>query len=156
MQRRTSRFVPGRAAAHELLETIAKIPAEGPGTVHALAGDIMEAMELDEVEPPRSHSPYRVPANAGTERLRGSPGEADPAMLFATVALLVASLVRLVPPMTGNEIFGVEPTLALGATIGCAWALLREGFFRLSDLRAARRAATMVRSHDIDRGPPAP
>jgi hypothetical protein len=71
-------------------------------------------------------------------------------MLFATVALFVASLIRLAPPLTGHEVFGVEPTLALGATIGCAWVALREGFLRLQDLRAARRAGAMVRSRNID------
>ncbi len=116
----------------------------------------MEAMDLDGMEAPRSHSPYRVPAKAGPERTQGNHGETDRAMIFATVALLVASLIRLGPPFAGHETFGVEPTLALGATIGCAWVALREAFFRLQDIRAARRAVTMAHSRTTDRGPLAP
>jgi hypothetical protein len=99
----------------------------------------MDANELHDAEPPRSHSPYRVPAKPGSGGSSGLRGETDPAMIFATVALLIASLIRLGPPLTGHEAFGVEPTLALGATLGCAWVALREGFFRLQDLRSARR-----------------
>ena len=116
----------------------------------------MEAMDLDGVEPPRSHSPYRVPAEASSGPVPANHGETDPAMIFATIALLAASLIRLGPPFAGHEAFGVEPTLALGATIGCAWVTLREGVVRLRDLRAARRAAAMVRSRRIDRGPLSP
>ncbi|MEP7126644.1 MAG: hypothetical protein ABJE95_37275 [Byssovorax sp.] len=100
----------------------------------------MDTIELQDAEPPRSHSPYRVPAKAGIGRSPGARAETDPAMIFATVALLAASLIRLGPPFAGQESFGVEPTLALGATLGCAWFTLREGFHRLQDLRAARRA----------------
>jgi hypothetical protein len=107
----------------------------------------MAATDLDGAEqPPHAHSPYRVPAQPGAEPAGGSVGETDPAMTFAVVVLLVASLVRLGPPFAGREAFGAEPTLALGATVGCAWLALREGFYRFQERRAARRAGTMVRS----------
>lgn len=107
-------------------------------------------MDLDGMDPPRSHSPYRVPAEVGSDGASGNPGETDPSMIFATVVLLVASLIRLGPLFAGREAFGAEPTLALGATIGCAWVALREGFFRLQERRAARRAEAMVRSRSTD------
>jgi hypothetical protein len=100
----------------------------------------MDTIDLHDAEPPRSYSPYRVPAKPGSDGSLGPRPDTDPAMIFATVALLVASLIRLGPPFAGHEAFGVEPTLALGATLGCAWFALREGLFRLHDLRAARRA----------------
>ena len=109
----------------------------------------MDAVNCATAEHPRSQSPYRVPADAalnGTQILRD---DADPAMLFATVALFVASLIRLAPPFTGHETFGVEPTLALGATLLCAWVALREGYFRVQDRRAARRAGTMVQPRSL-------
>jgi hypothetical protein len=109
----------------------------------------MEAIDRHDSGPPRPYSPYRVPASAG---IAGSRADADPAMIFATVALLMASLIRLGPPFLGHEAFGVEPTLALGATIGCAWVTLREGVFRLR----GRRAATMVHPRSMNRGPQSP
>jgi hypothetical protein len=96
--------------------------------------------------PPSAHSPYRVAAQPGPEPGRGAIGDTDPAMIFATVILLIASLVRLGPPFARREAFGIEPTLALGATVGCAWLALREGLYRFQARRAARRAGTMVRS----------
>lgn len=100
----------------------------------------MDTIDPHDAEPPRSFSPYRVPAKPGIDGPPGARAETDPAMIFATVALLVASLIRLGPPFAGREAFGVEPTLALGATLGCAWFALHEALFRLLDLRAARRA----------------
>jgi hypothetical protein len=105
---------------------------------------IMDAIDLDSAETPRSHSPYRIPVESapdGTQSPRGAP---DPAMIFATVTLLVASLIRLGPPFTGREAIGVEPTLALGVTLLCAWITLREAYFRVQERRAARRTGTMV------------
>ncbi len=99
----------------------------------------MDAIHLDGAELPRSHSPYRVPAEAAPEGAQMSRSDTDPAMIVATVLLLVASLIRLGPPFTGHEAFGVEPTLALGATLLCAWVALREGYFRLQERRAAPR-----------------
>ena len=43
--------------------------------------------------------------------------------------------------MEAMDLDGVEPTLALGATIGCGWVALREGFLRLQDFHAAPRGA---------------
>jgi hypothetical protein len=110
----------------------------------------MDAINPDGAELSRSHSPYRVRADAVSDCAQVPRGDADPAMTFATVALLVASLIRLGPPFTGHEAFGVEPTLALGATLLCAWVALREGYFRLQERRAARRAGTMVESRSLD------
>ncbi len=104
----------------------------------------MDAIDPHDAEAPRSRSPYRVPATPGLDGACGRRGDADPATIFATVPLLVASLIRLGPPFAGHEAFGVEPTLALGATLGCGWIALREGFFRMQGLRAARRARTMA------------
>lgn len=42
---------------------------------------------------------------------------ADPAVIFASVLLLVTSLVRLYPPVLGLEEFSAEPTLALLVTL---------------------------------------
>jgi hypothetical protein len=101
----------------------------------------MAAIDREVAEqPPHAHSPYRVPTQPGSEPARGSVGETEtePAMIFATVVLLVASLVRLEPPFTGREAFGVEPTLALGVSVGCAWLALRECFYCFQERRAAR------------------
>jgi hypothetical protein len=101
----------------------------------------MAAIDLDGAElHPHMHSPYRVPAQPGSEPARGSSGEteAEPAMIFAAVVLLVASLVRLGPPFAGREAFGVEPTLALGVTVGCAWLAMREGFHRFRSAALGR------------------
>ena len=67
-------------------------------------------------------------------------------MIFASAVLLAASVVRLVPPFFGREAFGVEPTLALGATLACAWIMLREVLYRLLDYRAALRARAEKRA----------
>ncbi len=111
----------------------------------------MEAIEPESAEAqPRSQSDYRVAAAPGNEAVPRSAGDADPAMIFATVTLLVASLVRLVPPLSGHETFGVEPTLALLATLGCGWLALREGVFQVRERLAMRRATRMVRSRTIE------
>src|SRR5512132_2277558 len=111
----------------------------------------MEAIdpEADEGQP-RSQSPYRVPAALGDEAVPRSACETDPAMIFATVTLLIASLVRLAPPLAGHEAFGVEPTLALGAVLGCSWLALREGVVQVRERLAVRRAAAIVRSRTIE------
>jgi hypothetical protein len=110
----------------------------------------MDAINVDGAEPPRSHSPYRIRAEAAPDGAQAPRGDTDPAMIFASVALLVASLIRLGPPFAGREAFGVEPTLALGATLLCAWGALREVYFRLQERSAGRRAGTMVRSRSLD------
>jgi hypothetical protein len=111
----------------------------------------MPAIDPDSLEQPlQEHSPYRVPMEPAREPRPRSSDDGDPAMVFAAVILLLASLVRLVPPFAGQEDFGVEPTLALGATIGCGWLTLREALFRLRALRAERGAGAMVRSRTID------
>jgi hypothetical protein len=106
----------------------------------------MDAINLDGAEAPRSYSPYRIPADAAPEGAHAPRSDADPAMIFASVALLVASLIRLGPPFAGREAFGVEPTLALAATVLCAWGALREVYFRVQE----RRAGTMIRSRSLD------
>lgn len=106
----------------------------------------MDAIDLHDTEPARSHSPYRVPARPCPHPAQSSSSDIDPAMIFATVALLVASLIRLAPPFTGREAFGVEPTLALGCALVCAWVALREAILQLR----ARRAEAMVRSQTTD------
>jgi hypothetical protein len=108
----------------------------------------MLTIDLDRFEQhPHGHSPYRVPMMPSSELRPRVAGDSDPAMTFAALILLLASLVRLAPPLTGHEAFGVEPTLALGATLGCGWLALREGFWRLRERVAAR---TMVPSRTID------
>ncbi len=106
----------------------------------------MDAINLDGAEAPRSYSPYRIVADAAPDDEHALRSDADPAMIFASVALFVASLIRLGPPFAGHEAFGVEPTLALGATLLCAWGALREVYFRVQD----RRAGMMVRSRSLD------
>lgn len=106
----------------------------------------MDPIHLDGAESPRSYSPYRIPAEAAPDGAQAPSGDTDPAMIFASVTLLVASLIRLGPPFAGREPFGVEPTLALGATLLCAWGALRELYFRAQE----RRAGTMVRSRPLD------
>lgn len=91
----------------------------------------MAGLNLDGVEPPQARNPYRVPAGRWDGAAHRRRGDVDPAMMFAATVLLAASLVRLVPPFSGQEAFGAEPTLALFATAGCAWIALREGLFRL-------------------------
>ena len=111
----------------------------------------MEAIDRETSEAqPRSQSPYRVPAAPGDEAVPRSACETDPAMIFATVMLLVASLVRLAPPLSGQEAFGVEPTLALVAVLGCSWLALREGVFQVRERLAVRRAAAIVRSRTTE------
>lgn len=111
----------------------------------------MEAIdrEADEGQP-RSQSPYRVPAAPGDEAVPRSVCETDPAMIFASRMLLVASLVRLAPPLAGHEAFGVEPTLALVAVLGCSWLALREGVFQVHEGLAVRRAAAIIQSRTLE------
>jgi hypothetical protein len=90
------------------------------------------------------------PAAPGDEAIFRSACETDPAMIFATVTLLVASLVRLAPPLAGHEAFGAEPTLTLAAVLGCSWLALREGVFQVRERLAVRRAAVIVRSRTIE------
>lgn len=101
--------------------------------------------DTDEAQP-RSQGPYRVPATGDAEAAPSSGPRTDPAMTFATITLLVASLVRLVPPLSGHEPFGVEATLALGAALVCSWLALREAILQVRARVAARRAAATVRS----------
>lgn len=111
----------------------------------------MAAIDRDGVERNSpSYSPYRAPAQPGHVEEPRSSSETDPAMVFAAVTLLVASLVRLGPPFAGREAFGTEPTLALGATVGCGWLAVREGILRLRERLAARRAGAMVRPRTIE------
>ena len=100
----------------------------------------MAAINLDGVEHSQARSPYRVPARRWNGTAHRFRSHVDPAMVFAALVLLAASLVRLVPPLSGHEAFGAEPTLALGAAGGCAWIGLREILFRFLDYRAAHRA----------------
>lgn len=100
----------------------------------------MAAINVESAGRPRARGPYRSQVkhwNGTAHRLRS---DLDPAMIFAAAVLLTASLIRLVPPLLGREGFGVEPTLALGATLACAWITAREALYRLLDYRAARRA----------------
>ena len=110
----------------------------------------MDAINLDSAAHPRVHSPYRIAAEAALDGARIVRSEADPAMIFATVVLLVASLTRLGPLFAGHEAFGVEPTLALGATLLCAWVALRKVYFRQQERRAARATKTVVGSRSLD------
>ncbi len=111
----------------------------------------MAAINLGGVERPQARSPYRVPVERWAGPAHRPRRDADPAMMLAVSLLLVASLIRLVPPFSGREAFGAEPTLALLATAGCAWIALREVLFRLLDHRAARRARARRRPHTLDR-----
>jgi len=60
----------------------------------------------------RIGAPYRV----SPLQVASKPA-VDPAVLFASVLLLVTSLVRLYPPVLGLEEFSAEPTLALLVTL---------------------------------------
>ena len=98
----------------------------------------MAGVNLDHAERSQARSPYRAPGKCwdGTAHRRRS--DVDPAMIFAATLLLAASIVRLVPPFSGREAFGAEPTLALGAVGACAWVALREVLFRFLDYRARK------------------
>ncbi len=111
----------------------------------------MAAINLGDVEHSQARSPYRVPARRWDGTAHRFRSNVDPAMMFAALVLLVSSLVRLVPPLSGREAFGAEPTLALGAAGGCAWIGLREMLFRFLDYRAARRARAARRTRALDR-----
>lgn len=147
MHRRTTQGHDGHAAAHES----AALTAENGGNLlrhrSCCSVGIMEAIDVPTDEPqPGSRSPYRVSDPPGNTRSPAPTRETDPAMIFATITLLAASLVRLVPPLSGQEAFGVETTLALGAALTCAGLALREGLLCVRDRLAVGRGAATVRS----------
>ena len=106
-------------------------------------------VEVQEAQP-ASRSPYRVAASAGDEASPRRAHETDPAMIFATVTLLAASLLRLSAPLAGREAFGAEPTLALCVTAVCVWLALREGAIHLRERWASRRSEAVARSRNFD------
>lgn len=110
----------------------------------------MPALDLDSPQQLLlEQGPYRAAGEPAREARPRSSDDGDPAMTFAAVILLLASLVRLAPPFAGQEDFGVEPTLALGATLGCGWLALREVLFQIRARRDARGAEAMVQPRTI-------
>jgi hypothetical protein len=91
---------------------------------------------MDPATSPSDHpqGPYRTPARPPPIAELPSR-ESDVEMTVAATVVLVASLVRLVPAFMGREAFGSEPTLALGATLFCAWVGLGALRRRLGERR---------------------
>jgi hypothetical protein len=70
---------------------------------------------------PPTTTPYRVPALPPADKARPS---VDP-IVGGLAILLIASLVRLFPSLTGREPFGTEPTLALLAAAFSGYEVLK-------------------------------